>query len=213
MTFVQRWSWPLILWKMNGHTHAHTDTKSRDRDSIPDGPSLSFSLTLKGEPYQPQPLPSTPIAVICSNFSLGKAMWSLPPGWLLVSSRRSSQRRIKQLLDWEGHPWYLQTSFWEDRLPLGIWPQLHLKCQEATDVLIHQISTSGLEAGLKLNEVSWGQRKKEEEILFSCSSSENILWAFCWQNTLTAKSRISQSRQKNEYSLSYPELCNKVPHT
>lgn len=117
-----------------------------------------------------------------------------PPGWLLVSSRRSSQRRIKQLLDWEGHPWYLQTSFWEDRLPLGIWPQLHLKCQEATDVLIHQISTSGLEAGLKHNEVSWGQRKKEEEILFSCSSSENILWAFCWQNTLTAKSRISQSR-------------------
>lgn len=62
---------------MNGRTtctHACTSVKWRDRDSVVDGPSPSFSLTLKGESHQPQLLP-THTASILSDLTLGKAMW------------------------------------------------------------------------------------------------------------------------------------------
>lgn len=106
-------------------------------------------------------------------------------------SQKVQPKQNQQLLDSEEHPWSLQISFWEDsllefdpsytenarsvaaavvlspflalELPYapGAATKIKIKCQEGIDVLIHQISTSGLEIGLKLKGVHLEQRKRK----------------------------------------------------
>ena len=89
VTFCQWWSWPLNSLKDGGwdeqlHTCAR---RCAGTETLYLMDLLASSLTLRDESHRPQPLPSSPAAVICSNFSLRKAMLFLPPGQFLDSPR------------------------------------------------------------------------------------------------------------------------------
>lgn len=107
----------LILWKMvdgmNSCTHAHTG-EVQDWDSIPDGPPLFFDSERWASST------STTALQPCSShlFQLlsrkGRAI--SPPRTIPWLTQRSSQHRIKQLLDSEEHPWCFQDRLWENSL-------------------------------------------------------------------------------------------------
>ena len=120
VTFCQWWSWPLNSLKDGGwnkqlHTCAHMwsaglrlytwwtssllwlwEMSLIDLNHCPPAPQLSF------------------IPTSLSERTKGRAI--SPPRTIPWLTQRSSQYRIKQLLDSEEHPWCLQDRLWEDSL-------------------------------------------------------------------------------------------------